>query len=127
MRTMTAMKDYDNFFVPATDLKKAKKFYHDVLELPVKFDFSEKGMMAFQVGNQEPAIIVTDTSKFPAATHAIQFVVNDVERVYQELRGKGVVFLSEPFQIQTGLAVELEDPFGNRLGLTDYSNSRDMV
>jgi len=71
MRTMTAMKDYDNFFVPATDLKKAKKFYHDVLELPVKFDFSEKGMMAFQVGNQEPAIIVTDTSKFPAATHAI--------------------------------------------------------
>lgn len=45
----------------------------------------------------------------------------------QELQRKGVVFLSEPFQIQTGLAVELEDPFGNRLGLTGYSNSKDKV
>jgi len=118
------MKNYDNFFIPATDLETAKKFYHDVLELPVKFDFPEKGMMAFQVGDQEPALIVKDTDKFPTATHAIWFVVDNVERVYQELRRKGVAFLSEPFQIQTGQAVELEDPFGNRLGLTDYSNSK---
>ena len=28
--------------------------------------------------------------------------------------------LSEPFKIGTGNAVEFEDPFGNRLGVTDY-------
>ena len=31
-----------------------------------------------------------------------------------------IKFLSEPFKIGTGNAVEFEDPFGNRLGVTDY-------
>jgi hypothetical protein len=31
-----------------------------------------------------------------------------------------IFFLSEPFKIKTGMAVEFEDPFGNRLGITDY-------
>lgn len=35
--------------------------------------------------------------------------------------------MSEPFPIQTGLVVELKDSFGNRLGLTDYSNPRDTM
>ncbi len=37
-----------------------------------------------------------------------------------KLREKGVAFNSEPFAIATGTAVEFEDPFGNRLGITDY-------
>lgn len=82
------MKDFDNFFIPAIDLEEAKKFYRDVLELPVKFDFSEKSTIAFKVGNQEPALIVKDADKFPSATHAIWFVVDDVERVYRSCRGK---------------------------------------
>ena len=121
------MKDYDNFFLPATDLNKAKKFYHHVLGLPIKFDFAEKGMIAFQVGNQEPALIVKDIDKFSAATHSIWFVVDDVKKVYRELKEGGVEFLSEPFPIQTGMAVELKDPFGNILGLTDYSNPKDKM
>jgi len=32
--------------------------------------------------------------------------------------------LSEPFEIYTGLAVEFEDPFGNKLGITDYSKQK---
>jgi len=121
------MKDYDNFFLPVTDLNKAKKFYHHVLGLPIKFDFAEKGMIAFQVGNQEPALIVKDVDKFSTAAHSIWFVVDDVKKVYGELGKEGVEFLSEPFLIQTGLAVELKDPFGNRLGLTDYSNPKDTM
>jgi len=96
------MKDYDNFFLPVTDLNKAKKFYHHVLGLPIKFDFAEKGMIAFQVGNQEPALIVKDVDKFSTAAHSIWFVVDDVKKVYGELRKEGVEFLSEPFLIQTG-------------------------
>ncbi len=34
---------------------------------------------------------------------------------------------SEPYEIYTGLAVEFEDPFGNRLGITDYSKQPDRV
>ncbi|HMK94745.1 MAG TPA: VOC family protein [Candidatus Limnocylindrales bacterium] len=115
------MKDYDNFFLPASDLRKGKEFYQDLLKLPVKFDFSNMGMVAFKVGENEPAIILKDTSKFPDSKPTIWFVVDSVREEYERLSAKGLRFLSEPFEIHTGMAVEFEDPFGNRLGITDYS------
>lgn len=115
------LKNYDNFFLPMNNAEAAKKFYRDVLGLPLKFDFAEGGLTAFQVGDQEAAVILQDTSKHPDAKPSILFVVDDVNATYQELKAKGVQFLSEPYEIYTGLAVQFEDPFGNRLGLTDYS------
>jgi predicted enzyme related to lactoylglutathione lyase len=115
------MKDYDNFFLPSGDLKKSKEFYQNLLDLPVKFDFSNMGMIAFKVGDNEPAIILKDTSKFPETKPTVWFVVDDVQGEFKRLKAKGLCFLSEPFPIHTGMAVEFEDPFGNRLGLTDYS------
>jgi len=47
-------------------------------------------------------------------------VVDNVEDEFLKLKEKGIKFLSEPYQIKTGLAVEFDDPFGNRLGITDY-------
>jgi len=115
------LKDYDNFFLPSGDLKKGKEFYQNVLGLQLKFDFSSMGMIAFRVGDNEPAIILKDTAKFADAKPTIWFVVDDVRQEYGRLSAKGVRFLSEPFEIRTGIAVEFEDPFGNRLGLTDYT------
>jgi len=115
------MKDYDNFFLPSSDLKKGKEFYQNILGLPVKFDFSNMGMIAFKVGDNEPSIILKDINKFPEAKPTIRFVVDNVKEEYKRLSAKGLKFLSEPFEIHTGMAVEFEDLFGNRLGLTDYS------
>ncbi len=117
------IKDYDNFFLPTKDLKKSQAFY-EKLGLLIKFDFSDQGMLAFRVGNQEPVIILKDTNKFPNAKPTIWFVVEDVQSEYKELKEKGIIFLTEPFEIYTGLAVEFEDPFGNRLGITDYSKGK---
>ena len=115
------MKDYDNFFLPSSDLKKGKTFYQDLLGMTIKFDFSSMGMIAFKVGENEPAIILKDTAKFPETKPAIWFVVDDVQEEYKRLKAKGLQFLSAPFEIHTGMAVEFEDPYGNRLGLTDYT------
>jgi predicted enzyme related to lactoylglutathione lyase len=115
------MKNYDNFFLGVNDLTKAKKYYETVLGLKLKFDFSSKGMAAFNVGNEEPAIILKDNSIFKNMKPTIWFEVENVKAEYEKLKDKGVNFLSEPFPIQTGLAAEFEDPFGNRLGITDYT------
>jgi predicted enzyme related to lactoylglutathione lyase len=115
------MRDYDNFFLPATDLKAAKEFYNHVLSLHVKFDLSNEGMIAFAVGSQEPALILKDVHQFPDARPTIWFVVDDVEEEYERLKQRGLKFFSEPFLIATGRAAEFEDPFGNKLGITDYS------
>lgn len=116
------MKNYDNFFFPSDDFEESKKFYSEVLELPIKFDFSQHGMIAYKVGEEEPAIIIKDKSKFPNAKPALWIEVEDVKLICPELKRKGVLFLSEPFKIQTGWAVEFTDPSGNLLGITDYKN-----
>ncbi len=100
--------DYDNFFLPVTNLEKTKEFYQNTLGLPVKFDFSDRGINAFKVGNQEPAIILKDVNKFPDAKPTIWFVVDDVKKEYEKLKNSGIHFLSEPFKYQPEL-------HGNRL------------
>jgi predicted enzyme related to lactoylglutathione lyase len=117
------MINYDNFFLPVDNLAKAREYYQN-LGLSIKFDFSDRGMLAFRVGDQEPAIILKDIHTFPDTKPAIWFVVDSVVEEYKNLKSKGVKFLSEPFEIHTGLAVEFEDPFGNRLGITDYSKKK---
>lgn len=116
-----AMKNYDNFFIPVDDLEKAKTYYQDVLGLRIKFDFSDKGMIAFNVGDEEPALILKDKKKFPNLKETIWFVVDDVPTEYDLMCKKGVAFISKPFKIGTGMAAEFEDDFGNRFGIADYS------
>jgi predicted enzyme related to lactoylglutathione lyase len=116
------MKNYDNFFFPSDNFEDSKEFYSKTLGLLVKFDFSDHGMIAFKVGEEEPAIIIKDRSKFPNAKPALWIEVEDVQSLYPEMKDKGVKFLTEPFRIKTGWAVEFTDPSGNLLGITDYKN-----
>lgn len=81
-------------------------------------------MVAFKIGNEEPAIILKDKNIFANIKPTIWFEVEDVKTEYKRLEENGVKFLSEPFQIMTGMAVEFEDPFGNRLGITDYTRKK---
>ncbi|ATA89713.1 hypothetical protein CAPN001_19870 [Capnocytophaga stomatis] len=112
--------NYDNFFLPAEDFEKSKHFFAEILGLEIKFDFSPMGMIAFKVGNEEAAIILKDKKKFPNVKPTIWLEVDDVVEVYENLRTKGVEFLTPPFPIKTGWAVEFLDPSGNVMGFTDY-------
>ena len=114
------MEKYDNFFLGVDNLEDSKKYYGDILGLNLKFDFSNNGMIAYNIGKEEPAIILKDKKYFENMKPTIWFVVENVREEYKKMKGKGIYFLSEPFEIKTGFAVEFEDPFGNRLGITDY-------
>ena len=115
---MKILRDYDNFFLPGDNLDTAKEFYKTKLGLEIKFDFADKGMVAFTVGEREPAIILRKGENLQPS---IWFEVDDVKDSYEKLKKKGIVFLSEPFEVMTGLSVEFKDPFGNKFGITDYS------
>ena len=116
------MKNFDNFFFPSDNFEESKKFYAEVLKLPIKFDFSQHGMIAFKVGEDEPAIIIKDKTKFPNAQPSVWIEVENVKQLYSDLQKKGVKFLTEPFKIKTGWAVEFLDTSDNLLGITDYQN-----
>lgn len=77
-------------------------------------------MIAFCIGNEEPAIILKDKKKFTDTKPAIWIEVLDVKLLYSEMKEKGVTFITEPFKICTGWAVEFTDPSGNILGFADY-------
>lgn len=115
------MKNYDNFFFPSDNFEASIKFYSETLGLSTKFDFSQQGMIAFSVGEEESAIIIKDKSKFPNAQPSVWIEVENVKQLYTYLKKKGVAFLSEPFKIKTGWAVEFTDPSGNLLGIADYN------
>lgn len=118
------MMNYDNYFLPVDDYEKSKQFYSEILGLKTKFEFVEQGMVAFSVGDEEPAIILKDKAKFPIAKPAVWIEVPNVKAIYSVMKEKGVQFLTEPFEIRTGWAVEFIDPSGNTLGLADYLNHR---
>jgi predicted enzyme related to lactoylglutathione lyase len=80
------IKNYDNFFFPAEDYEQSKRFYRDVLGLKIKFEFAEQGMVAFAVGDEEPAIILKDTKKFPDAKPCVWIEVADVRALYEETK-----------------------------------------
>ncbi len=118
--TDSPLLSYDNLFFPVDDYEKSKQFYSQTLGLKTKFEFAEQGMIAFSVGDEEPAIILKDKKKFPNAKPTVWIEVADARALYNELKSNGVEFLAEPFKIRTGWAVELTDPSGNMLGFTDY-------
>ena len=77
-------------------------------------------MIAYNIGEEEPAIILKDKSVFTNMKPTIWFEVENVEESYRKLKEAGVKFLLAPFKIRTGWAVEFTDPSSNRLGITDY-------
>jgi predicted enzyme related to lactoylglutathione lyase len=117
---MIKIKKNDNMFLAANNLEAAKSFYSDILGLSLKFDFSENGLLAFKIGDDEPAVVLKDINKHPETKSTIWFEVDSVKEVYAELKSKKIHFLYEPFKIRTGWAVEFLDPSGNKLGFTDY-------
>ena len=68
--------NYDNFFLPAENFDESKRFFAEGLNLKIKFDFSEMGMIAFSVGDEEPAIILKDKTKFPNTKPTISIKEN---------------------------------------------------
>jgi predicted enzyme related to lactoylglutathione lyase len=118
------IKGLDNIFLSVKNLDRAKKFYNETLGLNVKFDFPDRGMSAFELGNAEPAVILKDINKFKETPAVFWLEVDNVKTTYETLKSKGVKFFSEPFEIKTGFAVEFEDLDGNKIGITDYSKQK---
>ena len=95
-------------------------FFYYLLTFNYNYYKIQQYSLQYNIGNEEPAIILKDKNKFENLKPTIWFEVEDVAIFYKEMLNNGIKFLSEPFKIGTGNAVEFEDPFGNRLGVTDY-------
>jgi predicted enzyme related to lactoylglutathione lyase len=116
----------DNVFVSAGDLDEAVEFYRDVVGLPVARRFDAMGMVLFRIGAETPGLGVGAVAEPRVGGHKLWFEVADARAVAAELADHGITPLAPPFQIPTGWAVEIRDPWGNVLGFTDYTRRPDL-
>ncbi len=109
--------------VPVGELTTAVEFYADRLGLSVRFTVPERGIALFGVAAETPGIMaMVDPAAGQGAPPAMRvwLEVPDAKAAAAELEGRGVEMLTAPFEVATGWSVEVADPWGNVIGLTDY-------
>jgi predicted enzyme related to lactoylglutathione lyase len=120
----------DNVLFAVGDLATARAFYEDRLGLKVKFAAPEHGIVGYALGIEEPGLVVRQevlSDSTPRATPKVWLEVADAIAAAATLAAEGVLPLADPFEIPTGWTVEVADPWGNIVGLTDYAKAPDMA
>ncbi len=114
----------DNIMLGVGDLDAARAFYEGALGLPVKFAFPQAGIVGYRLGAEEPGLLLRAqplAEAPPRETPRVWLEVPDARAAAAALRSSGIAPLGEPREINTGWVVEVADPWGNVLGLTDYA------
>jgi predicted enzyme related to lactoylglutathione lyase len=113
----------DNVLLDVGDLEVAKGFYAGRLGLGVKFDFPDAGVVGFRLGDEEAGLVVRAGDVAPGPPRSsprLWLEVPDARAAAKALTAAGVALLGQPRELRTGWLVEVADPWGNVVGLTDY-------
>ncbi|MET9354172.1 VOC family protein [Streptomyces sp. NPDC006617] len=121
---------FDNVLLPVGDLGEAVGFYERA-GFPVAYRLDEAGIALLKVGVETPGLLLRAEEEFgrqppmwPSAR--VWLEVTDAREAARSLREAGVPPLDEPFPVATGWTVEFADPWGNVIGLTDYSKRPEL-
>jgi predicted enzyme related to lactoylglutathione lyase len=117
------IRGIDNVLVPVGNLGAAVEFYEGMLGLGVKFTLPEQGIVVFDVGGEMAGVMArTDPRAGDGGLSGMRLwlEVPDARDAAAELERFGVELLGAPFEVGTGWSVEVADPWGNVIGLTDY-------
>lgn len=105
-----------------SDLKRAAKFYEETLGLEKKYEYSS--YVGFECGGVEIGLIprLTEGQKASPLSPSVEFLVDDVEKVYNELKNKGVKFIKELHdEPWGGRQATFTDPDGNILEIAQIN------
>lgn len=114
----------DNIFYFVTDMKRSVAFYRDILGLPLlaegenwsTFDLGEL-TLGLHSTQGRPLLHNVVGEKGVIAGGQITLRVKDVSQAYQELRARGVQFVSPIIQQPWADLAKFVDPDGNRLNI----------
>lgn len=116
----------DNAMLSVGNFEKALDFYGSKLGLPLKFQMPSMGLAGFRLGQEEPGLFVKAGAvpeQEPRESPRLWLEVADARLAADELRARGLAPLADPFEVATGWTVEFADPWGNVIGLTDYTGA----
>ena len=108
-----------------SDLKRARKFYEETLGLEKKYEYSS--YVGFECGGVEIGLNpkLKKGQKASPLSPPVNFLVEDVEKLYNELKGKGVNFIKELHEEPWGgKQATFTDPDGNALEILQMNWER---
>ncbi len=108
-----------------SDLKKAAKFYEETLGLEKKYEYSS--YVGLQCGNVEIGLIprLKKEEKVNSISPSVEFLIDDVDEMYNELKNKGVNFIKELHdEPWGGRQATFTDPDGNILEIVQINWER---
>jgi len=78
-----------------SDLRRASKFFEETLGLEKKYEYSS--YVGFECGGVEIGLIPKSKEEkgVTRTSPSVEFLVDDVDRMYNELKNKGVKFIKE--------------------------------
>lgn len=121
---------FDNALLPVGNLDEAVSFYEQA-GFPVAFRLDEAGIALLKVGKETPGVLLRLDEELsrraPAwASVRVWLEVRDARAAAGVLAAAGIPILDAPFSGATGWTVEIADPWGNVIGLTDYSKRPEL-
>jgi catechol 2,3-dioxygenase-like lactoylglutathione lyase family enzyme len=115
----------DNVLFAVGDVLQARRFYSDILGLPEAFAFPEAGIVGYKLGGEEPGLLIRLDPDLPPGppltTPRLWLEVPDAHAAEKALHSKGVDPIGPVRELRTGFVIEIADPWGNVIGLTDYT------
>ncbi|MFD6495203.1 VOC family protein [Streptomyces sp. NPDC060188] len=121
----------DNVLLVVGNLGEAVGFYERA-GFPVAFRLDEAGIALLKVGKETPGVLLRlddELSHRPPAwaSPRLWLEVRDARSSARALAAAGITPLDEPFSVATGWTVEFADPWGNVIGLTDYTKRPELA
>jgi catechol 2,3-dioxygenase-like lactoylglutathione lyase family enzyme len=115
----------DNVLFAVGDVLQARRFYSDILGLSEAFAFPEAGIVGYQLGGEEPGLLIRHDPELapgpPLTTPRLWLEVPDAHAAETALHERGVDPIGPVRELRTGFVIEIADPWGNVIGLTDYT------
>jgi metallothiol transferase len=105
-----------------SDLRKAKKFYEEILCLEKKYEYSS--YVGFECGGVEIGLVPKPEKEQKASqtSPSIEFLVDNVDKVYKDLKSKGVKFIKELHdETWGGRQATFTDPDGHILEIAQIN------
>ncbi|HET7627077.1 MAG TPA: VOC family protein [Bacillales bacterium] len=112
------------------DVRECFLFYRDVMGLNVRYGDETTPFAEFQTGDinlaleppmvDEPVTVIRNPNGMSVNDQvAVIFSVEDIDAVYEDLKGKGVAFVKEPYdETEWNMRIAyLRDPAGNLIEL----------
>jgi len=120
MSTETSIVNGVDFIaVPTRDFDAAKRFYEEVLGLPMSTTWGEMPAGEFETGDLTIAVMQSDAFglEFEPHSHPVMLHVDDYKGARAELESRGIEFVNETIDSGVCWQSHFKDPDGNALGI----------